>query len=282
MNRWICITLGVCALCLAQVALVVEASPKTKSKPTSVPTPAAKPAPAPGPKPNPSLGQGQNVAAKMTRRVVGNTESAFVARRAHKNPPKLTTTDRKSIRALVKNPAVTKAEANALDKALGGEALSPQERSTLSSLALNDRAGVSQAEREAVSRALDDDLERAKVSLSRRYLYLHNDTGQSLTVSLVYQTLDKEKKKWQWLPGRPPSDRVVEFTLPPGVTQQAKHGKEPVLAFRARLWAAGTGSSGWDEWKNQDLFLVPEKDEEGNHRYYASAYDTFTFRFFKK
>ena len=282
MNRWICITLGVCALFLAQVALVAEAGQQAKTKSTPSPTPAPKPAPAPGPKPNPGLGQGHTFAPKLTRRVVGNTEAAFVARRAHKTPPKLTTGGRKSIRSLVKNPAVTKAEAGALDKALAGEALTTQERSTLSSLALNDRAGVSQAEREAVSRMLDDDLERAKVSLSRRYLYLHNDTGQSLTVSLVYQTLDKEKKKWQWLPGRPPSDQVVAFTLAPGVTQQAKNGKEPVLAFRARLWATGTGSSGWNEWKDNDLFLVPEKDEEGNHRYYASAYDTFTFRFIKK
>ena len=177
---------------------------------------------------------------------------------------------------------MTKAEANALDKVLSGEALSAQERSTLSSLALNDRPGVSQTERDAVSRALDDDLERAKVSLSRRYLYLHNDTGQSLTVSLVYQTLDKQKKNWHWVPGKPPSDQVVELTPGARVTQQAKHGKEPILAFRARLWAASGGNAGWDEWKDHDLFLVPEKDEDGNHRYYANAYDTFTFRFFKK
>jgi hypothetical protein len=278
MNRWICYTLGVCALCLAQVALVAEAGPRGKPRPA----PAPKPGPTPGPKPTPGPGQGHNAAVRMTRKVTGNTESAFVTRSPHKSPAKVTKADHKSIRALVKNPAVTKAEANALDKALGGEALSPQERSTLSSLALNDRPGVTQAEREAVGRALDDDLERAKVSLSRRYLYLHNDTGQSLTVSLVYQTLDREKKKWQWLPGRPPTDRVVELALAPGVTQQARHGKEPILAFRARVWASGAGSAGWDEWKDRDLLLVPEKDDEGNHRYYASTYDTFTFRFFKK
>lgn len=282
MNRWIHFPLSVCVLCLAQLALVVEAGPKGKPQPTPNPKPGLNPSVKPGPKPNPGPGQGQNLVAKMTRRVVGNTESAFVKRSAHKSPPKLTTKDQKSIRALVKNPAVTKAEAGALDKVLSGEPLSTQERSTLSSLALNDRPGVTQAEREAVSRALDDDLERAKVSLSRRYLYLHNDTGQPLTVSLVYQTLDEQKKNWHWVPGRPPSDRVVELSLAPGVTQQARHGKQPILAFRARLWATGAGNAGWDEWKDHDLFLVPEKDEEGRHRYYANTYDTFTFRFSKK
>ena len=157
MNRWICFTLGVCALCLAQLALVAEAGPKGKPAPSRP----RSPAPPPARTRPPVRARGTNPAAKMTRRVMGNTESAFVTHSPHKGTPKMTNKDRKSIRALVKNPAVTKAEASALDKALAGEALSPQERSTLSSLALNDRPGVSQAEREAVGRALDDDLERA-------------------------------------------------------------------------------------------------------------------------
>ena len=60
---------------------------------------------------------------------------------------------------------------------------------------------------------------------------------------------------------------------------QARQGADPCLPPASGPRAR---EGGWDEWKDRDLLLVPEKDEEGNHRYYASAYDTFTFRFFKK
>ena len=160
--------------------------------------------------------------------------------------------------------------------------VSPEERATLSSLALNERAGVTQAEREAVSRALDDDLERSKVPQKMRYLYLHNDTGQRLTVSLVYYTQDSKSKEWEWVPGELPKAQPFELTLAPGVTQQAKYGKEAILAFSARIWARNANNAIWDEWKNEYLLLVPEKDENGKHRYYANTHDTFTFRFIKK
>ena len=119
-----------------------------------------------------------------------------------------------------------------------------------------------------------------QVPLARRFLRLHNDTGRRLTVQLVYQTLDSQRK-WHWLPGKPPSSRVVQLDLPAGATLQAKHGGEPILASRARIWATG-GDSRWYEWKDRDLLLVPEKDDNGGYRYYARAHDTFTFRFRKK
>lgn len=212
----------------------------------------------------------------------GHTSWTFSKRTGVRGKAKMTQQDKMSIRNLVKSPAVTEPERKALEKVQNGQQLTLQERTTLSTLALQERVGVSAADREVVSRALDDDLERARVPLSRRYLYLENNTGGPLTVSVVYYTLDSQRINWIWLPEKPPAGRVLQVTLADRSVKPVRQGADPILACYARVWAKNADGHTWNEWKEKDLTLVPETNEKGQPSYLASTHDTFTFRFDKK
>ena len=47
------------------------------------------------------------------------------------------------------------------------------------------------------------------------------------------------------------------------------------------MWAESAGGVRWDEYRNRDLWLVPETDAQGNHVYLASDMESHVFRFLR-
>ena len=106
-----------------------------------------------------------------------------------------------------------------------------------------------------------------------RFLRIKNDSGEKLTVFLQVRTRN-DRGEWVWSPEAPGSKaKVMTFDLEAGKTLDLT-GK--VSASRVRLWARSESSSFMD-YANQDLWLVPETTNSGEHRYQASQMQTYTF-----
>jgi len=106
-----------------------------------------------------------------------------------------------------------------------------------------------------------------------RFLRIKNDSGEKLTVFLQVRTRN-DRGEWVWSPEAPGSKaKVMTFDLEAGKTLDLT-GK--VSASRVRLWARSESSSFMD-YANQDLWLVPETTNSGEHRYQAGQMQTFTF-----
>jgi hypothetical protein len=116
------------------------------------------------------------------------------------------------------------------------------------------------------------------VEQTQRYLQLKNDSGSKLKVWLQYHTLGA-KNTWSWVPADPAtSDKTLTFELEAGQEGYVQQQGKKITANRVRLWAKSeTGQ--WLEFKDTDLWLVPEQDKEGVHRYFATEIKTFTFVF---
>ena len=106
-----------------------------------------------------------------------------------------------------------------------------------------------------------------------RFLRIKNDSGEKLTVFLQVRTRN-DRGEWVWSPEAPGSKaKVMTFDLEAGKTLDLT-GK--VSASRVRLWARSEAASFMD-YANQDLWLVPETTNSGEHRYQAGQMQTFTF-----
>lgn len=169
----------------------------------------------------------------------------------------------------------------ALNRLLSGEDLSSDDRTTLAGLLASDDQ-LDPEVREAISQGLKDDLEAKKLNGKPqvvRLLKVKNATGLPLEVSVQYRT-QKEPEKWAWFPANPgPSTRALSFLLKPGETIDPRDGGQQVNASRVRVWARSLSSDRkWLEYKDHDLWLVPEVDQD-EHRYYAPAIEGFAFTF---
>jgi hypothetical protein len=118
--------------------------------------------------------------------------------------------------------------------------------------------------------------EPGDVAQTRRYLKLKNETGEKLTVWLRYRTLTTDSG-WKWFPEGGPTELCYE--LDPGEETYLSHEGWKINADRVRVWARTAGGELMDEFKAQDLWLVPEKDAAGNHVFYAPEAEDFTFVF---
>ena len=106
-----------------------------------------------------------------------------------------------------------------------------------------------------------------------RFLRIKNDSGEKLTVFLQVRTRN-DRGEWVWSPEAPGSKaKVMTFDLEAGKTLDLT---DKVSASRVRLWARSESSSFMD-YANQDLWLVPETTNSGEHRYQAGQMQTFTF-----
>lgn len=215
------------------------------------------------------------------------TKNTIPGTKGNSGQSQLSTQHRDFIAKTQKNPNLSKPESAALGKVLNRQILQPQERAMLSTLAATGRTGISKDDRVAITRALDDDMDRRKApvaGLDRRFLGIRNNTGLPLTVFVVYQTVDDEQRP-VWRPGEPPdrgqptTSQVVRVRVSPGQWVVPEHGEEKILASRARVWAEAEGNRSWNAWRDRDFLLVPEKDDSGNHRYHADSYETKTLRF---
>lgn len=114
----------------------------------------------------------------------------------------------------------------------------------------------------------------------QRYLLITNSTQEKLTIHVQYFT-QKNSEEWSWVPGNPEqnSTQAVKMEIDPQGTVNVRDGDTSIKASRVRIWAAAAGGTEWNEYKTQDLLLVPEEDDQGQRWYAGAAMDTFTFTF---
>lgn len=189
---------------------------------------------------------------------------------------KLTTGQKQTLRKFVSSAPLNPQEKGAVDKVISGGQLSADDRSALSALLVRNPPGLTAEVREALNQALADDMEQRLIGFSRRYLRVHNDTGEALTVWLRYQTLTVNKT-WFWYPAAP--QPAAAYRVDPGAVLDLEHEKWRVNASKVRIWARSSGGREWQDYRGRDLWLVPETDERGQHQYRAAERETFTFTF---
>ena len=77
---------------------------------------------------------------------------------------------------------------------------------------------------------------------------------------------------WKWYPSLPQEGKTVAYVLAPGRTADLRHDNRPVSASKVRLWVRTESGAKIEEFKDQDLWLVPEP----GHRYFAPDVEPFT------
>lgn len=115
-----------------------------------------------------------------------------------------------------------------------------------------------------------------------RYLKVRNNTEEDLTVYVQFRTADDEGK-WLWVPGAPAdTEDAVSFNVAAGDSIRLPVD-DPydgnLRASRIRLWAESEGGTAFTQYKEEDLWLVPEKDDQDRHYYFARRMGTFTYTF---
>ena len=125
---------------------------------------------------------------------------------------------------------------------------------------------------------VDEDVDDSAPLQSERYLHVKNETADKLTVYVQYRTA-LSSGKWVWLPEDPEkSQETLAYDLEPGEEMHLGDGQAALTASRVRLWAVTENGDGWLDYKDKDLWLVPE-EEDGQHCYYADEVETFPFTF---
>ena len=112
---------------------------------------------------------------------------------------------------------------------------------------------------------------------NKRTLKVRNETAGTLTVFLQFRTL--KENAWTWVPANPVSStEAISFEVEAGMEANVQHEGEPVAASRMRIWAVSPTYK-WLRYKSKDAWLVPEKNEAGEHIYTSEALESFTFAF---
>ena len=110
---------------------------------------------------------------------------------------------------------------------------------------------------------------------AQRYMKVENDSGKTVKVYLQYHTV-QDDGRFAWLPADPEkSQKTVSFILKPGEIRKLATQDGPIAANRVRFWAVSNAKR-WLQYKDKDLWLVPELRDDGHHRYQADEVETFT------
>jgi uncharacterized protein (TIGR03000 family) len=122
-------------------------------------------------------------------------------------------------------------------------------------------------------RSVDDPAgESLRRRQTTRRLRLRNTTRANIVVFVQYRT-PTGKGEQKWFPaGNPDGDarKAVRYEVPAGQTVDVKDNDWQIHASKARVWAEGGGKR-WHQFKDTDLSLVPEKDEDDNKNSYNAA-----------
>jgi hypothetical protein len=142
----------------------------------------------------------------------------------------------------------------------------------------NDESPAGTKSTKSCCRCEPDADEDAPIMQMQRYLKVTNDTKATLTVYVQYHT--QVKCQWVWLPNDPAeSDEAVVVQIAPGQTLDIEDAAgSPISASRARIWAISARTT-LSKYKDADFWLVPEKDAQGKHYYFADKRGTSTFTF---
>jgi hypothetical protein len=189
-----------------------------------------------------------------------------------------------ALRSFTKQESISDPQRSAIDRLRTGENLTDEDRTVLTNMLASDPK-LDPELREIVKQGLQEDLENKRKPAFRqtqRYLKIKNETNETLTVFVQYRT-QVNGEQWLWLPADPKkSADAVPLQVPPGKEIYAEVDKNRILCSRARLWAkASSKGTEWLEYKDQDLWLVPEVDKENprEHVYFAPEAQTFRFVF---
>lgn len=113
-----------------------------------------------------------------------------------------------------------------------------------------------------------------------RFVKVKNDTAEPMKVFLQFR--GQTDKKWAWLPADPSDSKdALVYDLKPGQEMYLEAKGSKVAASRVRIWGEAASQT-WFDFRDQDLWVVPEMDQRGEHRYLATEMKTFTFVFPKK
>jgi hypothetical protein len=114
------------------------------------------------------------------------------------------------------------------------------------------------------------------VKQTQRLLRICNATDRSLRVHVQYRTM-LDNGSYAWLPANPAdSQEAVSFRIAAGETLDLARDGARIAASRVRLWAQSARGT-WTGYRDKDLWLVPEADENGEHYYRAAKMETYTF-----
>jgi hypothetical protein len=187
------------------------------------------------------------------------------------------------IRLLMTRRSLSDNQQGALNRLQSDQNLTSDDRTALTNLLAND-PNLDRETRDVIRKGLQDDQESKRRSGSPqtdRFLKIKNETNETLTVFFQYR--QQSGDKWFWLPADPKkSSEAISLQIPPGKEVYAEVERQRVFSSRVRLWAKSTSSgTEWLEYKDQDLWLVPEVDKEKpkEHIYFAPNVETFTFTF---
>jgi hypothetical protein len=110
-----------------------------------------------------------------------------------------------------------------------------------------------------------------------RFLKVKNETGEPLKVFVQFR--GKTDTKWAWTPADPSDSKdALTYNLKPGQEMFLKHKGQKIAASRVRVWGISDNAKVLD-YRDQDLWVVPEMDDRGEHCYLATEMKTFTFIF---
>lgn len=112
---------------------------------------------------------------------------------------------------------------------------------------------------------------------NKRFLKLRNNTKDTITVFLQYRFQTGEG--WAWTPIDPAKGNdALSFEIEAGKDLDVKQMEEPIAASRMRIWATAPGFK-WMRFKTKDIWLVPERNEDGDHVYFSEKVDAFLMTF---
>jgi hypothetical protein len=154
----------------------------------------------------------------------------------------------------------------------GGFAPSPGNGSSLPPV--DDGPSYGGQEPSGLSAPRGQDME-ARLIQGERFIRVQNDTGKAVTIYV--QCYARTTDGWAWLPAEPGQDgQGLAYDLDAGETTHLAYQGQKLKGSRIRFWV----DSDAGEWNDcdQDLWLVPEVDQRGNHVYRAAEIETFPLR----
>jgi hypothetical protein len=130
--------------------------------------------------------------------------------------------------------------------------------------------------RVAAESVAEENAEVADEAFPERFLRVKNMTAEPMKVYVQFHT-QVDEDKWMWVPAEPKeSAKSVMLQVDAGAEAVLADNDGPIPANRVRIWAVGPSRRVID-YRNQDLWLVPEVNQAGEHVYRAPEIETFTY-----
>ena len=126
---------------------------------------------------------------------------------------------------------------------------------------------------DAVDLAASGLAQAADVLQQTRYLRVANDTDKPVTIFVQYQALN-DQGDWVW---SGEDDNALQFQLAPGEVTDLDDNGWRINAASAHIWVKSESGDEWNTFKDKELWLVPEQDENGNHVYQDQGIQVFDY-----